>query len=112
MSFFHLRLKSPFAPQEVLYTAFDSGLAQVEYRGENGMTALLRKSQGMEDNSGDFNQYPDVKTLTTADADVTFKGAAGRFTLALWQKDRFSYSLNLSQGQNIESWAEILCSVK
>ena len=102
----------PFAPQEVLYTAFDSGLAQVEYRGENGMTALLRKSQGMEDNSGDFNQYPDVKTLTTADADVTFKGAAGRFTLALWQKDRFSYSLNLSQGQNIESWAEILCSVK
>ena len=60
----------PFAPQEVLYTAFDSGLAQVEYRGENG------------------------------------------FTLALWQKDGFSYSLSLSQGQNIESWAEILCSVK
>lgn len=60
----------PFAPQEVLYTAFDSGLAQVEYRGENG------------------------------------------FTLALWQKDGFSYSLSLSQGQNLESWAEILCSVK
>ena len=46
----------PFAPQEALYTAFDSGLAQVEYRGENG------------------------------------------FTLALWQKDGFSYSLNLFQG--------------
>lgn len=60
----------PFAPQEVLYAAFDSGLAQVEYRGENG------------------------------------------FTLALWQKDGFSHSLSLSQGQNIESWAEILCSVK
>ncbi len=60
----------PFAPQEALYTAFDSGLVRVEYRGENG------------------------------------------FTLALWQKDGFSYSLNLSQGQNIESWAEILCSVK
>ena len=102
----------PFAPQEVLYTAFDSGLAQVEYRGENGMTALLRKSQGMEDNSGDFNQYPDVETLTMADADVTFKGADGQFTLALWQKDGFSHSLSLSQGQNIESWAEILCSVK
>ncbi len=102
----------PFAPQEVLYTAFDSGLAQVEYRGENGQTAILRKSQGTEDNSGDFNQYPDVETLTMADADVTLKGADGRFTLALWQKDGFSYSLNLSQGQNIESWAEILCSVK
>ena len=49
----------PFAPQEVLYMAFDSGLAQVEYRGENG------------------------------------------FTLALWQKDGFSFSINLSQGQNI-----------
>ena len=102
----------PFAPQEVLYMAFDSGLAQVEYRGENGMTALLRKSQGMEDNSGDFNQYPDVDTLTMADADVTLKGADGRFTLALWQKDGFSHSLSLSQGQNIESWAEMLCSVK
>lgn len=102
----------PFAPQEVLYAAFDSGLAQVEYRGENGMTALLRKSQGTEENSGGFNQYPDVETLTAADADVTLKGADGRVTLALWQKDGFSYSLNLSQGQNIESWAEILYSVK
>ena len=102
----------PFAPQEVLYMAFDSGLAQVEYRGENGMTALLRKSQGTEDNSGDFNQYSDVETLTMADADVTLKGVDGRFTLALWQKDGFSYSLNLSQGQSIESWAEMLCSVK
>lgn len=92
--------------------AFDSGLAQVEYRGENDQTVLLRKSQGTEDNSGDFNQYPDVETLTVADADVTLKGADGRFTLALWQKDGFSHSLNLSQGQNIESWAEILCSVK
>ena len=51
----------PFAPQEGLYMAFDSGLAQVEYRGENG------------------------------------------FTLALWQKDGFSYFLSLSQGQHIES---------
>ncbi len=76
------------------------------------MTALLRQSQGMEDNSGDFNQYSDMKTLTVADADVTLKGADGRFTLALWQKDGFSYFLSLSQGQNIESWAEILCSVK
>ena len=48
----------PFAPQEVLYTAFDSGLAQVENRGENGQTALLRKSQGAEDNSGDFDSVP------------------------------------------------------
>ena len=53
-----------------------------------------------------------METLTVADADVTLKGADGRFTLALWQKDGFSYSLNLSQGQNLESWAEILCSVK
>lgn len=85
---------------------------RVEYRGENGQTVLLRKSQGTEDNSGDFNQYPDVETLTMADADVTLKGADGRFTLALWQKDGFSYSLSLSQGQNLESWAEMLCSVK
>lgn len=98
----------PFAPQEVLYTAFDSGLAQVEYRGKNGQTALLRKSQGPEDNSGDFNQYPDVKTLTAAEADVTLKGADGQFTLALWQKDGFAYSLSLSQGQDARGWEEIL----
>ena len=98
----------PFAPQEVLYTAFDSGLAQVEYRGENGQTALLRKSQGPEDNSGDFNQYPDVKTLTAAEADVTLKGADGQFTLALWQEDGFAYSLSLSQGQDAQGWEKIL----
>ena len=98
----------PFAPQEVLYTAFDSGLAQVEYRGENGQTALLRKSQGTEDNSGDFDQYPDAKTLDTAGIDVTLKGAEGQFTLALWQEDGFSYSLSLSQGQDAQGWEKIL----
>ena len=98
----------PFAPQEVLYTAFDSGLAQVEYRGENGQTALLRKSQGTEDNSGDFDQYPDVKTLDTAGIDVTLKGTDGQFTLALWQEDGFAYSLSLSQGQDAQGWEKIL----
>ena len=102
----------PFAPQEVLYTAFDSGLAQVEYRGENGQTALLRKSQGTEDNSGDFDQYPDVKTLDTAGIDVTLKGTDGQFTLALWQEDGFSYSLSLSQGQDAQGWAEILSGIR
>lgn len=102
----------PFAPQEVLYTAFDSGLAQVEYRGENDQTALLRKSQGAEDNSGDFDQYPDVKTLDTAGIDVTLKGAEGQFTLALWQEDGFSYSLSLSQGQDAQGWAEILSGIR
>ena len=98
----------PFAPQEVLYTAFDSGLAQIEYRGENGQTALLRKSQGQEDNSGDFNQYPDVETLAAAEADVTLKGTDGQFVLALWQEDGFSYSLSLSQGQDAQGWEETL----
>lgn len=102
----------PFAPQEVLYTAFDSGLAQIEYRGENGQTALLRKSQGAEDNSGDYNQYPDVKTLAKGDANVTLKGMNGQFVLALWQEDGFSYSLSLSQGQDAQSWADIISSVQ
>ena len=98
----------PLAPQEVLYTAFDSGLAQVEYRGENGQTALLRKSQGPEDNSGDFNQYPDVEERELDGNTVTLKGAEGQFTLALWQKGGFSYSLSLSQGQDAQGWEEIL----
>ena len=102
----------PFAPQEVLYTAFDSGLAQIEYRGENGQTALLRKSQGPEDNSGDFNQYPDVETLAAAEADVTLKGTDGQFVLALWQEDGFAYSLSLSQGQDARGWEEILSGLK
>ena len=102
----------PFAPQEVLYTAFDSGLAQIEYRGENGQTALLRKSQGPEDNSGDFDQYPDVETLAAAEADVTLKGAEGQFVLALWQEDGFSYSLSLSQGQDAQGWEETLSGLK
>ena len=76
------------------------------------MTALLRKSQGTEDNSGDFDQYPDVKTLDTAGIDVTLKGAEGQFTLALWQEDGFSYSLRLSQGQDAQGWAEILSGIR
>ena len=101
----------PFAPQEVLYTAFDSGLAQIEYRGENGQTALLRKSQGPEDNSGDFNQYPDVEERELDGHTVTLKGADGQFVLALWQEGGFAYSLSLSQGQDAQGWEEILNAV-
>lgn len=97
----------PFAPQEVLYTAFDSACPG-RVSGENGQTALLRKSQGTEDNSGDFDQYPDVKTLDTAGIDVTLKGTEGQFTLALWQEDGFAYSLSLSQGQDAQGWEKIL----
>lgn len=102
----------PFTPKNVQYAAYENGMAEVEYTGTDDETACLRKSRGTEDNSGDYNTYGDTKTLTVNGASVTIKGENGRYTLAVWQKNGFSYSLSFSNGISAEAWPALLAKLE
>ena len=98
--------KLPFAPVSTTYTAYDEGLAEITYTGPNGQTATYRQSCGTEDNSGDYNLYPDTQALP--DQNATLKGQDGLYTLALWTDDTYTYSLHLSSGLSADAWQALL----
>lgn len=98
--------KLPFDPVNTTYTAYDEGLAEITYTGSGGQTATYRQSCGSEDNSGDYNLYPDTQTLPEQNA--TLKGQDGLYTLALWTDDTYTYSLHLSSGLSADAWQALL----
>lgn len=96
----------PFDPVSTTYTAYDEGLAEITYTGSGGQTATYRQSCGTEDNSGDYNLYPDTQALP--DQNATLKGQDGLYTLALWSDDTYTYSLHLSSGLSADAWQALL----
>lgn len=96
----------PFDPVSTTYTAYDEGLAEITYTGSGGQTATYRQSCGSEDNSGDYNLYPDTQALPEQNA--TLKGQDGLYTLALWTDDTYTYSLHLSSGLSADAWQALL----
>lgn len=96
----------PFDPVSTTYTAYDEGLAEITYTGSGGQTATYRQSCGSEDNSGDYNLYPDTQTLPEQNA--TLKGQDQRYTLALWTDGTYTYSLHLSSGLSADAWQALL----
>lgn len=96
----------PFDPVSTTYTAYDEGLAEITYTGSGDQTATYRQSLGSEDNSGDYNLYPDTQALP--DQNATLKGQDQRYTLALWTDGTYTYSLNLSSGLSADAWQALL----
>lgn len=96
----------PFDLVNTTYTAYDEGLAEITYTGPDGQTATYRQSCGTEDNSGDYNLYPDTQALPEQNA--TLKGQDGLYTLALWTDDTYTYSLHLSSALSADAWQALL----
>lgn len=97
----------PFQTEETVYTSYWAELAEITYSGEDE-TAVFRKSAGSDDNSGDFSEYAAVDTLTLEDCTVTLKGDGERYTLAIWNKKGYAYSLSLTSGLGRESWTALI----
>lgn len=97
----------PFTPERKTYIAYGGDMAEILY--ENGeQTACFRKSRGQDDNSGDYNEYAEIRELSAGTVAVTLKGDAGLFTLALWSDGGFSYSISLSDGITEKQWDSLL----
>lgn len=86
----------PFPVEQTQYVSYWENLAEIEYSG--GSNALCyRKSQGTEDNSGDYNDYPRQETLEVGGNAVTLKGAEEGFTLAIWTDGSYAYSVSVTE---------------
>lgn len=97
----------PFEVESAEYYNLFNEIAEATYSGGD-MTACYRKSVGTEDNSGDFEEYPDVVTEEMNGRSVTLKGTDGEYVLAIWTDGEYSYSMRMSQGLDAEQWRGIL----
>lgn len=98
----------PFEIQETTYTAWWAELAEIDYSGASGESAVYRKSAGSEDNSGIYIEYADVREVAVNETSVTLKGADGSYELALWTDGKYAYSVWISGGISQEEWEELL----
>ena len=82
--------------EETVYVAYDN-LAEISYAWD-GQEICFRKSEGKEDNSGDYNSYTKEKIIVVGNNSVTLKGETeDEILLATWSDGTYSYSLRLSK---------------
>ena len=86
----------PFPVEHTQYVSYWENLAEIEYSG-GADTLCYRKSQGTEDNSGDYNVYDREETAELAGSTVTLKGAEEGFTLATWTDGSYAYSVSVTE---------------
>lgn len=98
----------PFEIDHAIYTSYWNELAQIEYYGSNGQTALYRKSTGTDDNSGNYNSFEDVTQATIDGMSATLKGTDGAYSLAWWTDGVYAYSVCLSEGVSQSIWETII----
>lgn len=101
----------PFQADEVRYTAFWGEMAQITYTGA-GQTVTFRQSLGTEDNSGDYNEYPQTETLEIGEASVTLKGEGQTYSLAVWSDGTYSYSFTAENGLTATEWGALISAVQ
>lgn len=86
---------------------WDSYMIQLIY-GEENETMRIRKAAGEGDISGDYTNYDQVKTVNG----VTIKGAGDVFSLAVWEKDGYAYSVSVAAGLSQADLLALAASVR
>lgn len=97
----------PFKPVQCAYTVHWNELAQILYTGDE-QTMAFRKSQGNEDNSGDFNVYTNIIEIQINQQSITLKGSDNSYNLATWSEGDYSYSIRSSISLTEEEWESII----
>ncbi|MGI5894035.1 MAG: hypothetical protein ACOX6P_05505 [Candidatus Merdivicinus sp.] len=100
----------PFQVSEVRYSAIGRELAQIQYIGKEA-NATYRMMAGKEDPSGDFTEYQNMEEMTAEDVTFLLKGNESGYCLAIWQDERYSYSLRFSYELSKSQWEDILMGV-
>ena len=53
-----------------------------------------KRGGGEEEISGDYTEYKEVKEVNLEGRKVTLKGGAGKYSLAIWEENGFSYAIS------------------
>ena len=97
----------PFEPAETVYLDYGCNLAEIVYR--SGEEALwYRVSKGSGDNSGDYNEYDEIRTEKLGGVTVTCKGSGGLVYCAVYEKSGRSYTVGSTEGLTQEQLARMI----
>ena len=97
----------PFKAEETVYRAVSGKYAYIDMTGE-GQDVTFVKSEGTEDNSGDYNRYETEKTAAVQDLTMTIKGENDVFHLALLTDGQYSYSILSESGFGEEDMIRLM----
>lgn len=81
----------------------------VFFDGENKVT--IRKTNGLGDYSGDYNTYETEEVVLRDDVSITYKGNDNKFSLVIWEKGAYSYSINCQEPvekSTLESYVNVV----
>ena len=83
-------------------------ITDVAYADAEGKTAMhIRKAEGSDDISGDYNRYCFEKELDVNGKTVTVKGDDDLCHLLIWTDSGYSYSVTSEPGMSLEDASEI-----
>ena len=97
----------PFAVEHTEYVSYWENVAEIQYFGSTD-TLRYRKSQGMEDNSGDYNVYALNTEAEVSGNTVTLKGEDGAYTLAIWTDGQYAYSISVTAPLSQETFLTLI----
>lgn len=83
-------------------------ITDVAYADADGQTVMhIRKAEGIDDISGDYNKYSFEKELEIEGKTVTVKGDDDLCHLLIWSDNGYSYSVTSETGMSLEDAAAL-----
>ena len=100
----------PFEADETIYRVISGKLAEIMYIADDE-ELTLRKSEGEEDNSGDYNDYSVKQQVKIEGIEVTIKGYEDGFNLATWYDGTYYYSVGSDNPLSDDVISEIVSDI-
>ena len=100
----------PITIQEIYYDNYFDSIAQITVQSDNRQICF-RKAVGMEDISGDYNEYSVTKEEDLNGVVLALKGNGNLFSLAVWQDAGYTYSLSMEPPASAEAIKAVVDSI-
>lgn len=95
------------AADTITWLSYGPDLAEIDYESDDQIICY-RKSEGNEDNSGDYNEYTQTNKIQIESSVINIKGNDGKYNLAIWNDGTYSYSINLSTALDKKQFIKLL----
>lgn len=91
----------PFTVEHTKYTNGWGEFAQIDYEGVDAdgdaQSLCYRKGTGEDDISGDYNVYEIEEAVDVTGTQVTLKGSADGYALAVWNESGYAYAVSVTK---------------
>lgn len=91
-------------------TEFASNSSTIEIKYAAG--GYIRKTLGVNNNSGENENYPETEEQVINGRSVTCSGEDGLLTLATWKDNNFAYTVKLNTGVTLDEITEYIESTR